>query len=321
LILAFIVGLTCVNFWGIRESMALNVVCTCVEGGGLLLIIAVGASLWGSIDYFETPPPGPLAGPGGLDVSSGLTATLVLQGAVLTFYSFIGFEDMINVTEEVKSPRRTFPIALLLALGITAVIYVAVSVTAVSVVPYAELAASGQPLVEIVARAAPRFPTRAFSFIALFAITNTALLNYVMGSRVVYGMARQGLVPRWLGAVHPTRRTPHYAIVLLMVIVIVLALAGDIRQLASATSVLLLGVFIVVQAALLVLKRRPGEPRGALEVPSAVPIGGILVCAAMLWHADPVAWAIAASLVAGIAALYVMARPVSVADDALPETE
>ena len=250
-----------------------------------------------------------------------MTVTLVLQGAVLTFYSFIGFEDMLNVTEEVKSPRRNFPIAVLLALGITAVIYVAVSVTAISVVAYGDLAASGQPLVEVVKRAAPRFPTRVFSFIALFAITNTALLNYIMGSRVIYGMARQGLVPRWLGTVHATRRTPHYAILLLMVIVIALAFAGDIRQLASATSVLLLAVFIIVQVALLVLKRRPGEAPGAFEVPSVVPIGGILVCAAMLWHADPAAWAIAACLITGIAALYVIARPESVTEDALTETE
>jgi basic amino acid/polyamine antiporter, APA family len=241
---------------------------------------------------------------------------------VLTFYSFIGFEDMINVTEEVKDPRRNFPIAVMLALAITTVIYVAVSITAVSVVPHATLAASGQPLVEVVKQAAPAFPSGIFSLIALFAITNTALLNYIMGSRLIYGMARQGFVPRVLGAVHPVRRTPHTAILLLMLIVIILALSVDIVQLASATSVLLLSVFIVLNASLIVLKSRPDEPKGAFEVPMVVPIAAILVCAVMLYHAyvkDPVAWLIAGGLLAGITLLYLIARPKNITEETLIE--
>ncbi len=221
---------------------------------------------------------------------------------------------MINISEEVKDPRRTFPIALLTALAVTALVYIAIAITAVSVVPHAELAASVEPLVAVVRRAAPWFPTGVFSLIAIFAIINTSLLNYIMGSRVVYGMAHQGLVPRRLGAVHPVRRTPHVAILLLMVIVIALALSGDVRQLAAATSVLLLCVFVVVNASLVVLKRRPGEPCGAFEIPTLVPLGGIAVSGAMLWHADPVAWRIAAMLLAGIALLYLVMRPRQVVD-------
>jgi amino acid transporter len=299
-ILLFIVILTAVNLRGIRESTWLNILCTAIEAGGLLLVIAVGLRFWGSVDYFEVPPP-----PEGHGV---LTWSLVLQGGVLTFYSFIGFEDMINVTEEVKEPRRTFPIAVVLALAITSLVYVSVAITAVSVVPYAELKASGQPLVDVVRRAAPAFPTGLFSLVALFAIANTSLLNYIMGSRVIYGMAREGLLPSALGAVHPTRRTPHRAILLLMVIVTALALSGNIRQLALATSVLLLLVFIVVNASLIILKRRPGEPRGDFEIPSIIPFLGILVCAVMLGRADSAAWKIAGILLAGIVALYVMGR-------------
>jgi amino acid transporter len=238
---------------------------------------------------------------------------------VLTFYSFIGFEDMINVAEEVKNPRRNFPIGIMAALAITTVIYMAVSITAVSVVRYADLNASNQPLVEVVKQAAPWFPPGAFSLIALFAITNTALVNYIMGSRLVYGMARQGFVPRALGAVHPLRRTPHVAILMLMVIVIVLALSGDISQLASATSALLLTVFIVVNGALIVLKRRPGEPQGAFEIPAAVPVCGILVCAAMLYHVKPEALRTAGALLAGIALLYLITRPKNITEETLTE--
>lgn len=301
-ILAFIGVLTFINFWGMRESTWLNFVCTAVEVSGLFFIIAVGVRFWGGeINYLETPAATAAGG--------GITFPLVLSGAVLTFFSFVGFEDMLNVTEEVKDPARNFPIAVLAALAITTVIYIAVGVTAVSVVPHAELAASGQPLVEVVKRAAPWLPTGAFSFIALFAITNSALLNYIMGSRLVYGMARQGLVPRQLGAVHPHRRTPHIAIFALLVIVLVLALSGNVAQLASATSVLLLGVFIVVNAALIVLKRRPDEPRGFFEVPTIVPVAGVLMCAVILWHAKPAALLIALALLVGIALLYFVMRP------------
>jgi basic amino acid/polyamine antiporter, APA family len=190
---------------------------------------------------------------------------MVLQGAVLTFYSFVGFEDMINVVEEVKDPQRTFPSAIVIAMIAVTLIYLAVSVSAVSVLPWQELAVSRQPLVDVVRRAAPAFPPLVFSLIALFAITNTALLNYIMGSRIVYGMARQGLLPRFLGTVHPVRRTPHYAILCLMGLVLVLGLGFDIRPLAKATSVLLMAVFALINGALLVLQRRRNEPKGLLR--------------------------------------------------------
>jgi len=310
--LAFIAVLTFVNFWGMRESTWLNVVCTAVEVAGLALIIIVGARFWGSVDYLETPVPSA----GATGATSGLGLALVLQGAVLTFYSFIGFEDMINVVEEVKDPVRIFPKAVVLALGIATVIYIAVSVTAVSVVPHAELAASKEPLVEVVRRAAPAIPPVAFSLVSLFAITNTALLNYIMGSRLMYGMARQGLVPRALGAVHPVRRTPHVAILVLRLVVSVLAVTGDISSLARATSVLLLSVFIAVNAALIVLKRRPGEPKGTLEVPSAVPAVGIVVCAALLVNAQREAFLMAGILLAIIVVLYAVIRPRVIPEEA-----
>ena len=314
-VLGFILVLSFINFWGIREATWLNIACTFVEVSGLLIVIIVGVRFLGRVNYFEVPAASPGA------AASLLTPALVLQGAVLTFYSFIGFEDMINVTEEVKNPRRNFPIAVMTALAITAVVYMLVSLIAVSVVPYTQLKDSGQPLVDVVVTAAPSFPKELFSFIALFAITNTALLNYIMGSRVVYGMARLGFVPRGLGTVHPVRRTPHLAIALLMCVVILLALSGDIKQLAQATSVLLLCVFIVVNGALIVLKNRPGEPQGAFEVPVFVPIGGILVCASMLWHADPAAWKIAAFLAAGIGLLYLIARPRNITEETISEVE
>ncbi len=323
-VLGFIGVLTLINLRGMRESTWLNLICTTVEVIGLAIVIVVGARFWGGVNYLEVPRATAETGASGAGLAGALSMGLVLQGAILTFYSFIGFEDMINVSEEVKNPQRNFPIAVMAALAITTVIYIAISITAVSVVPHAQLAESTQPLVDVVKTAAPTFPSPVFSLIALFAIANTGLLNYIMGSRLIYGMARQGFLPRFLGVVHPTRRTPHFAILFLMCVVTALALSADVKQLASATSVLLLSVFMVVNAALLVLQRRADEPKGAFEIPAIVPMGGILVCATMLLNVKPDKDAldprlIALALLGGITVLYLVARPKNITEDTLTE--
>jgi amino acid transporter len=251
-----------------------------------------------------------------------------MTGAVLTFYAFIGFEDMLNVAEEVKEPRTTMPRGIVLAQLIAAMLYIGVAVTAVSVVDYRELAAPGPPLDKIAAVAAPWLPKRTFLYITLFAVTNTMLINYIMGSRLLYGMARQGLVPAALGRIHPIRQTPHVAIFCLLAIVSVLALTTpDVSPLASATSLLLLCSFTVVNAALIWLKLRRGEPRGAFEVPVFVPALGILVnvslvLARALDKSDEFrAVKIAAAMLAGIVVLYLLFRPKTVSEESLAAVE
>ncbi len=321
IIAGFILVLTAINFWGLKEATWLNVLCTAIEVGGLFIVIYAGLRFWGSVNYFEVPPANIETGAPGQ-----LTSMLVVHGAVLTFYAFIGFEDMLNVTEEAKNPRRDFPIAVIAALVITTLIYIAVAISAVSVGGWQLLAGSSKPLVDVVAKGLPKIPSYLFAFVALFAITNTALLNFIMGSRIVYGMSRQGLVPQGLGKIHPLRRTPHRAILVLAGIVMLLALWGNIGQLAAATSMLLLCVFVVVNAALIVLQRKPGEERGAFEVPVVIPAAGILVCLGMLGAAiaNPdrrQAVFIALSLLVGISILYFLMRPqnVIVEDSAIEE--
>jgi APA family basic amino acid/polyamine antiporter len=300
---AFVLLLALVAFRGMRESTWLNALCTLVEVGGLLFIIAWGARTWGGVDYLDART---------VDNPEGTLSFALLQGsAVLTFYAFVGFEDMLNVAEEVKDVQRTLPFALLTALGITTLVYVAVSITAISVVPSAELARSERPLVDVAVRAAPWLDARAYTVVALFAVTNTALLNFVMGSRLVYGMSRQRLLPAWLGAVHATRRTPHRAILGLLAIVMVLVLAGDISSLAKATSVLLLLVFTVVNASLLLLQRRADEPKGAFEVPWIVPLLGMVVNVTLVLGSKLEELVIAGSLVALATLLYTVVRPSS----------
>ncbi len=319
--IAFIGFLTLVNLRGMKEATWLNLLCTAIEVGGLLAIIAFGARFIGGVNLLEVPSS--TAQGGGISFPElGLfgVGTLMLQGAVLTFYSFIGFEDMINVSEEVKDPERNFPRGLVIALAITAVIYMLVAITVVSVVPWRELAPSGQPMVEVMRRAAPAFPPQIFSIVAIFAISNSALLNFIMGSRLLYGMARQGLLPRSLGVVHPKRQTPTRAIYVLAVVTILLVISGDISALAAASSTLLLMIFALVNAALIVLKRRPNEAKGRFEVPTWVPVAGIGVSLLMLTAAafDPdrrPSFAIAFGILAVIAAVYTAMKPKNLSDD------
>jgi APA family basic amino acid/polyamine antiporter len=303
LALGFLLVLAGIVFRGIRESMWVNVLCTLVEASGLILVVAVGLSYWGSVDLLEMPP-------AAVDQGEWL---ILMQGAVLTFFAFIGFEDTLNVAEECRDPQRTIPLGLVLAMSMAAVLYIAIVVTAVSVVPWAELAAAPGPITEVVRRAAPLIPPIVFTGITLFAVANTALVNYVTASRLIYGMAHQGLLPLRFGDVHAERRTPHVAILALFLVAMPLALFGTIAELAAATVLLLLLVFAVVNAALFVLKRRPGEKRGYFEIPLAVPAIGALVCLVLVvvrvgtgdWRAP----AIAGALLLASAIIYAIVRP------------
>jgi amino acid transporter len=326
--LAFLGFMTIVNFWGLRQSVWTNLLCTSIEVAGLFFIVAVGLPFWGSVDYFETPRATFDAQNAVID--HGLGASILLSGAVLTFFSFVGFEDMLNVAEEVKDPVRTMPRGIVAALAIVTVLYISVSVTAVSVVDYRELAQAPAPLSLICGAAAPWLPARTFDFITLFAVANTVLINYIMGSRLLYGMARHGLLPAVLGRIHAKRRTPHVAILALLVVVLVLALAGGedaVRQLASATALLLLFSFMVVNSALVVLKLRPNEPRGAFEVPVIVPLLGIVVNLVLIVgrltssEGGLRAPAIAGLIVLGITILYFVFRPKNITEESLAAAE
>jgi APA family basic amino acid/polyamine antiporter len=301
LAIGFLLLLAGIVYRGITESLWANAVCTFLEAGGLLLVIVVGVRYWGGASLTETPPSA-----GG----SGITAMLLLQGSLLTFFSFIGFEDMLNVAEEVEQPERAMPFALIGAMLVASAIYIAVSITAVSVLPWRELVEAPSPLQAVVERAAPWFPQIAFAFITIAAVANTALVNYVMGSRMLYGLSRQGMLPEALGRVHGERRTPHVAIALMLAVVIALQFAGDITQLASATVLLLLLVFVVVNIGLVILRRRDGAMEGRFDVPVAVPVLGASVCLAMMagqaMQEDATGSMIALGVIVLIAALYLL---------------
>ena len=273
-IIGILLLLAVINFRGMRESSATNIVATMVELTGLLIVIVAGALFLGregDASIAQT-----------IEAGRQTDWTSIARGSALAFFAFIGFEDMVNVAEEVKNPERNLPNAILAALVVTGLIYLFVVLVATSVVPPATLASSEAPLLSVVQHSSARIPNGLFSLIALFAVANTGLLNFIMGSRLLYGMSRQGLLPSWLGEVHEGRRTPHWAILTVLVVALMLALSGSLTYLAGTTSLLLLLVFFAVNSSLLIIKRREGRPSRTFCAPTAVPILGAVACLGLM---------------------------------------
>ncbi|MCK8678321.1 APC family permease [Streptomyces lichenis] len=277
----FLVLLALLNARGIKESTRANAVATLIEVGGLLVIVVLGAWLLlrgegdpGRLVRLGTPEEG--------------AAAAVLSGSVLAFYSFVGFETSVNVAEETRDPRRSYPRALFGALATAGAVYLLVGLAASLTVPTEVLATSSGPLLEVV-RAAGGVPPRLFSAIALIAVANGALLTGIMASRLAYGMARDGLLPAALTRVLPGRRTPWAAIAATTVPALLLALTGSTATLASTLVLLLLVVFLIVNTAVLVLRRDPGEP-GHFRAPSVLPVLGAASCVLLATRIEAEVW-------------------------------
>ncbi|MGD2073529.1 MAG: APC family permease [Gammaproteobacteria bacterium] len=252
--------------WGIKESVLIASLLTLVEIGGLLLVIAVSAPA----------AAGALADWPALLSLEGAGLSGVFSAALLAFYAFIGFEDMVNVAEEVRDVRRNLPRGILLTLLITTLVYLVLMITAVLAVPPGELAASKAPLAYLYEHATGR-PATLISLIALFAILNGALIQIVMGARVLYGMSVMSQLPAALGGVSVRTRTPLLATTVVTLVVIGFALPGRLASLAEMTSLTMLTVFALVNLALWRIKRRDPRPPRTRVLPMWVPAAGFLI--------------------------------------------
>lgn len=272
--LVLIVLVALLNYRGISESLKVNAVFTTVEVLGLLLIViigfaAVGAGIGEPARAFE--------------FKSGSSApAIVLAGAALAFYALIGFEDSVNLAEETRNPARTYPRILFGGLLLAGTVYLLVTIAASMAVPTDRLInAETTPLLQVAQTGPLAVPAKLFALIGLLALSNGILMNMIMASRLIYGMADQGVMPSVLSTVHPERRTPWVAIIFTTLIAVGLISLGDVTSLASATVVLLLLVFIAVNVAVLVLKRDRVEHEH-FNSPAFIPILGIIVCVGLL---------------------------------------
>jgi amino acid transporter len=295
----FLVLVAALNARGISESVKTNLVMTVIEVSGLVIVIVtVGLMLGGGGGDLARVTQFPA------DTSPGLA---VLGGAIIAYYSFVGFETSANVAEEVKDPSRVYPRALFGALLTAGVVYVLVGLASAIALPSRELTDSSGPLLAVVNATGVPVPEWLFSLIALIAVANGALLTMIMTSRVTYGMAEQGLLPPVLGRVLTKRRTPWVAIVATTVLAMLLTLVGDLTTLASAVVLLLLFVFISTNVAVLVLRKDKVEHKH-FRVWTFVPILGVASCLLLLTQQEPLVWAFGGGfLVLGVI-LYLIAR-------------
>lgn len=271
LVVIVVVALGAVAAWGILESVLLASVFTLIEVGGLLAIIV--AAIYAGVPATSALAPPPLD----IGILSG-----VAFASLLAFFAFIGFEDLVNVVEEIKVPSRDLPRAMALTLLISTVLYMAIAAIAVTAVPIGELAASSAPL-SLVFRKVANVSPATISAIAIFATMNTILAQMTLAARVIYGMARQGDLPEAMGRVHPRTATPLLATVLIIIVVITLALTVPFTRLAESTSLATLAVFALVNLALLRLRyKRVRTDTAHVTVPVWVPAMGLLTCIAMI---------------------------------------
>jgi APA family basic amino acid/polyamine antiporter len=292
--LAFMALVAIVNFRGVGESVKANVVLTLVELTGLLIVIfiglwAIGAGQGNVSRAFEFK-----AG------SDALFIWPVIAATTLAFFAMVGFEDSVNMAEETKDPTNTFPKILLIGLFITGLIYVLVSVSAITLVTPEELGTGETPLLKVVQAGAPNFPIGIFGFITMFAVANSALINMLMASRLVYGMSREHVLPPVLGKVHATRRTPYVAIGFTTLLAFALiTFVGEVPALGGTTALLLLCVFTVVNIAVLVLRKDTVKHKH-FRTPTWLAIAGAICCAFLAgpWTGrDPVQYKIAGILI------------------------
>ena len=306
--LAFMLLLALVNLRGVGESVMFNVVLTIIEMAALAIVIAIGFWVIGrgdgqvdQITVFESPS------------DKGLFMAVTVATAI-AFFSMVGFEDSVNMVEETKDPERIFPKIMLTGLGISVIIYMLVAVSVVAVVPTGQILNPVNPeagaLLDVVRIGSPDVPIdKFFPFMTVFAVANTALINMLMASRLVYGMARQDVLPPVLGKVLPGRRSPYAAIafttLLALGLIVVVRTQSDstiVGALSGTTALLLLAVFTLVNVACLILRRDPGRG-GTFRAPTWIPVLGAIACAYLLgpWarlEADMIQYKIAGGLLA-----------------------
>jgi len=269
-IIALCLTLGGIAIWGIAQSTLAAATLTVVEIGGLALVIATGVATGGGGGL----PVGEILVP-----SDPFPVVGVFAGAILAFYAFIGFEDIVNVAEEVKDPARAMPRAIVATLIVAGALYLAVSVTALAVLPLVELSGAEAPLALVYA--AGGGDPRLIGAIAVLATVNGVLVQMVMASRVLFGLARQSSLPAVLGRVNAVTRTPVVATVLVVAAILILALLFPIATLAGTTSLVTLAVFALCNLALWRIKLSGPPAPEAPALPLWLPMVGAVVSLAV----------------------------------------
>jgi basic amino acid/polyamine antiporter, APA family len=249
--LLLVVLMSFINYYGIKESNRFNLIATTIEFIGLVIIILLGIKHVGSVDLLEFPN-----GVGGL-----------FRSAALVFFAYTGFESIIKLREEAKDPNKTIPKAIVLSVFITAIVYVLVAIAAVSILPYSELAASSSPLADVAAVSFGKLAFIILGVIALFSTSNTVLLTMVTTSRMMYGVGKKDRLWKIFSHVHPKRRTPYLAVIIIGIVTIVFTLIGNLEFVANLTTMLLFVTFAMVNLGAIILRYKEGNRKREFRMP------------------------------------------------------
>ncbi len=275
--IGLIVVLSMVNFIGIKQSSRVNIISTLIEFSGLLIIIIIGLPFIGAagVNYFEAP----------------LGMAGIMGAAALLFFAFIGFENVANISEEAKNATKIIPRALMLSLIISTILYILVAISAVSVLGWGALSASGAPLADVAVGAMGPSMYLVLSVIALFATGNTVLIMLIATSRMIYGIARNH--PGLLSRIHKKTGTPHYAILVVLVLSSMATLLGDLGTVANMTNAGVFITYVFVNSSLIRMRfTKPKEER-PFKVPlnigrmPVLPVLGIASSVVMLAQFEP----------------------------------
>lgn len=272
-IATLVIALGLLASWGISQSVWVATLTTVLELFGLLLVLVLARDSLAELPQRWPELIPPLQGGAWLGI---------MLATFLAFYAFIGFEDMVNVAEEVKNPQRNLPLAIVIALIATTVIYVLIALVAVLAMTPEELARSDAPLASLIEHSGHQSVVSSIGLIGLVAVVNGALIQIIMASRVVYGMARDGIAPVMFATVYARTQTPIRATLAVTLVILLLALWLPLVKLAEATSFITLIVFALINLSLWWLKVRTPHPPGIVRYPLWVPITGFTLCIGLL---------------------------------------
>ena len=268
--------LTIVASTGIKQSLKLNLVLSLIAIGGLVVVVGAGLGKLGSASYFSSP--------------SGIPG--ILAATVLVFFAYIGFDNISNLSEETKDPEKTIPRGLLISLAVSTALYILVGLVSVSLVPWQRLATSDAPLALAVSTVMGQSGSDILTVAALLTTLNTVLVLLLVSSRIIYGLGREGALPKVLGKVDRRTSAPIVASLVTLAIALLILPLGQIETIARVTSFGSLLTFALGNLALLHLRRVAPHLRRPFKVPlsigwvSVTGLLGLISCLLLLTQFD-----------------------------------
>ena len=270
-----VLAVTAILVIGIRESARFNAAMVIVKLAVVVLVIVLGVP---HIDTSNWTPFLPY-GIGG-----------AFKGAAYVFFAYIGFDSVSTHAEEARNPQRDVPIGIIASLTLCTILYILVAAVLTGMVPYDQIDLNA-PVAHAFATKGMDVAVFLISLGALIGITSVLLVLMLSQARVLLAMARDGLIPRsFFAAVHPRFRTPHKATILTGIIVAIVAALFPLKILADLVNIGTLLAFVIVCAAVIVMRRTHPELHRPFRTP-LVPLVPILGMASNLlmmlylgWH-------------------------------------